>query len=146
MMQRTSNSDDLLAEIDPHTLDPAILELNNAHAKELSTLDEPALLALVRKSFLALRVGRSNALLIALDETAEYDNPNFEWFSARFDRFVYVDRVVVEPTSRGRGLARQMYERLFAEARAAQHHRIVCEIIRANVRNASLIGAEQNHL
>ena len=47
---------------------------------------------------------------------------------ARYPRFVYVDRIVVAPSARGRGLARQLYDTLIGKAGVAGHQRIVCEV------------------
>jgi len=69
-----------------------------------------------------------DAFLIALNEEARYDSPNYLWFRARYPRFVYVDRVVVAPHARGRGLARLLYADLFDFASRAGHELIVCEV------------------
>ena len=106
----------------------ALLALNNAYARELSWLEPEALAKLVAEAFLARRVGVADALLLAFDQDADYDSVNYLWFRDRFDRFVYVDRVVVADAARGRGLARRLYDELFAAARAAGHARIVCEV------------------
>jgi predicted GNAT superfamily acetyltransferase len=106
----------------------AMLALNKAHEIELSPLDGAALQQLVRRALAAFRVGTVDAFLIALDQEAEYDSPNFLWFRERLPRFVYVDRVVVSPSARGRGLARRLYEALFEAALKAGHDRIVCEV------------------
>lgn len=111
----------------PELLD-ALLGLNNAHAVELSWTDAPRLHHLVGASFLAQSVGPADALLIALDQDATYDSPNFLWFRNRYARFVYVDRVVTAASARGRGLARKLYEGLIERALAAGHDRIVCEV------------------
>ncbi|RBP12279.1 hypothetical protein DFR50_114109 [Roseiarcus fermentans] len=106
----------------------ALLALNNAHAEALSRLSADALTGLMASAFLTLRAGDCDAFLIALDQDAGYDSPNFLWFRARFERFVYVDRVAVAPHARGRGLARTLYQALFRRARAAGHERIVAEV------------------
>ncbi|MCK5911212.1 MAG: GNAT family N-acetyltransferase [Caulobacter sp.] len=106
----------------------ALLALNNAHAVELSWLEPERLAHLVTQAFLARRAGAADALLLTFDQDADYDSPNFLWFRARYPTFVYVDRVVVSDTARGRGLAKTLYEDLFAAARAAGHQRIVCEV------------------
>jgi predicted GNAT superfamily acetyltransferase len=106
----------------------ALLALNNAHALELSWLEPERLRKLVAEAFVARRAGVADALLLAFDQDADYDSVNFLWFRDRFDRFVYVDRVVVADAARGRGLARRLYDDLFAAARAAGHTRIVCEV------------------
>ncbi|OYX06411.1 MAG: GNAT family N-acetyltransferase [Caulobacter vibrioides] len=106
----------------------ALLALNNAHAVELSWLEPARLAHLVAQAFLARRVGVADALLLTFDQDADYDSPNFLWFRARYPAFVYVDRVVVADSARGRGLAKALYYDLFAAAKAAGHERIVCEV------------------
>lgn len=108
--------------------DPELLALNNAHRTELSALTAERFAALWRMAFQARRVGVADGLLLAFDQDAGYDSPNFLWFRARYRRFVYVDRVVVAPAARGRGLARQMYEAVFGAARAAGHTIVGCEV------------------
>jgi predicted GNAT superfamily acetyltransferase len=106
----------------------AMLALNNAHAVELSFADEPRMGLLVDEAFLAARVGTVDALLLAFAPGAAYDSANYAWFAQRYASFVYVDRVVVASSARGRGLARDLYAHLFAAARAAGYERIVCEV------------------
>lgn len=106
----------------------ALLALNNAHAVELSWLEPERLAHMIGEAFVARRVGEADALLIAFDQDADYDSPNFLWFRARYPRFVYVDRIVVAGHARGRGLARKLYDHLFDAARAAGHERVVCEV------------------
>lgn len=115
----------LLAPTDPT---PALVALNNDHAAELSFLTPERFAALIGTAFLAARIGEADALLLAFDQGADYDSPNFLWFRERFPRFVYVDRIVVSPGARGRGLARLLYDALFERARAAGHGRVVCEV------------------
>ncbi|WP_407519662.1 GNAT family N-acetyltransferase [Methylobacterium oryzisoli] len=125
---------------------PGLLALNRAHERETSALDAAALDALVRQAFRASMAHASMAhasmthgtaavageavaaFLIALDQDADYASPNFLWFRERFARFVYVDRVVVAPDWRGHGLGQALYADLLAQAAAAGHARLACEI------------------
>lgn len=112
------------------TLD-LVLALNEAHAVETSRLTPERLAALWAMAFRAEAIadGRTcDAFLIALDQDAAYDSPNFRWFQARYPRFVYVDRIVTAQAARGRGLAKALYDDLFAQAREAGHERICCEV------------------
>jgi predicted GNAT superfamily acetyltransferase len=131
-LNRVRNSrSELLKEIqDLGLLDAAwMLPLNNAHAHETSLLDESSMAALLSNAFYRRGVDRgATALLIALDQNAPYDNPNFSWFKQRYDSFVYIDRIIVANTARGQGIARRLYLDLFAKALQAGHHRVVCEI------------------
>jgi len=118
-----------LADIAPaKPLGNALLALNNEHARELSWLEPERLRHLVGQAFLARRIGNLDAFLLAFDQGAQYDSPNFLWFRARYPRFVYVDRIVVASAARGRGHARRLYDALFEQAMAAGHNRVVCEV------------------
>jgi predicted GNAT superfamily acetyltransferase len=92
------------------SLGKTLLALNNAHARELSWLEPERLEHLVEQAFLARRIG------------------NLDAFCARYPRFVYVDRIVVASSGRGRGCARRLYRDLFEHAVRAGHERVVCEV------------------
>ena len=107
----------------------AILALNNAHAQELSWLEAERLEHLVREAFLARRIGHVDAFMLAFDQNARYDSPNFIWFCAAIHAlYMSMDRVA--PSARGRGCARRLYADLFEHAVHAGHDRVVCEVNR----------------
>ena len=106
----------------------ALRGLNNANAHETSFLAEDDWLALVANAFVATCVADAAALLITFDQDADYNSPNFKWFQARRPRFVYVDRIVVADSHRGRGLAAVLYRDLFERASVAGHDQVVCEV------------------
>jgi hypothetical protein len=116
-----------MTPISPATLQAA-LALNNDHAVELSLQSPEAFRTLVDAAFLACWTTPGEAFLIAFDQDGDYASDNFLWFRSRFSRFVYVDRIVVAPAHRGRGLAKALYAQVFAAARAAGHMRVVCEV------------------
>lgn len=105
-----------------------LLALNDAHRVETSPLDADRLDRMLAAAFRVEMVGDGHAFLIAFDQDADYDSPNFHWFRARFRDFVYVDRVVTAPEHRGRGLAAGLYRRLFRHALRARHRRVTCEV------------------
>ena len=109
-------------------LGQALLALNNAHAQELSWLQPERLEYLVSEAFLARRIGLLDAFLLAFDQDARYDSPNYLWFRSRYERFAYVDRIVVAASARGRGCARRLYHDLFDHALRAGHDRVFCEV------------------
>jgi hypothetical protein len=109
-------------------LGQALLALNNAHAQELSWLEPERLEYLVGEAFLARRIGDLDAFLLTFDQSARYDSPNYLWFRNRYERFVYVDRIVVASAARGRGCARRLYHDLFDHALGAGHDRVFCEV------------------
>jgi predicted GNAT superfamily acetyltransferase len=113
-------------------LRPAALALNAAHERETGPLDAVAFDALLAMAFAAPAIvgqdGRLAAFMVALGPGTAYASPNYAWVSARFGRFVYVDRVVVAPEARGLGLGRRLYDAVSAAARDAGLGRIVCEV------------------
>jgi uncharacterized protein len=107
----------------------AMLALNEEHRTETSSLGAPMLHALMAQAFhLGLRNRGRDAFLIALDQDALSASPNFQWFKTRYRRFVYVDRVIVAAAKRGQGIARGLYEELFAAALQAGHGLVCCEV------------------
>jgi len=73
------------------------------------------------------------AFLLAMEEQAEYDSLNFLWFKEHYDRFVYIDRVVVGEAHRRAGLGAALYADLLEWARG-RTPRLACEV---NVRPAN---------
>jgi len=106
----------------------ALLALNNAHAAELSWLEPEWLDVMLGQASYGCGVGDVAAALIAFDQDSAYHGMNFAWFRARYPRFTYVDRLVVDPAWRGRGLAQALYADLFAHAVAAGHTLVGCEV------------------
>jgi predicted GNAT superfamily acetyltransferase len=101
--------------------------LNNEHAEELSFADDVRFGHLVAEAFFARNIG-TEAFIIAFDENADYDSPNYLWIKARFPRFAYVDRVVTAAAARGRGHAATLYHALFEAAARAGHTQVTCEV------------------
>ncbi|HSV50789.1 MAG TPA: GNAT family N-acetyltransferase [Burkholderiaceae bacterium] len=71
--------------------------------------------------------GAVAAFLLAFREGSAYDSPNYRWFAEHYERFLYVDRVVVSATHQGRGVGPRFYADLFAFAGQARAMRVTCE-------------------
>ena len=65
--------------------------------------------------------------LIGFLPARPYDSLNYRWFSDRYRSFLYIDRVVVAPTARRRGVGRKLYED-FAGFAAGRADRLTCEV------------------
>ena len=102
--------------------------LNERHAVELSSLSRARLVELVGRAAYAKAIDEEAAFLLAFDQDADYDSPNFLWFRDQFPRFLYVDRIAVSDGHRGKGLARRLYEDLFRAAAELAHSLVVCEV------------------
>ncbi|MGA7966893.1 MAG: GNAT family N-acetyltransferase [Gammaproteobacteria bacterium] len=108
----------------------AILGMNAAAVQQTSHLDRGELQSLVRMADYGRVMtvdGEVAAFLIALREGAPYESANYQWFAARFPRFLYVDRIVVGARFRKRGIGSRMYRDLFEFARGQAVGMIACE-------------------
>ncbi len=109
---------------------PSLLRLNRESEHFLSPLSLDQLVALhaeARHRRVVTSGGALQGFLIAFREGARYDSPNYRWFAERHDRFLYIDRVVIDAAARGRSLGRRLYEDLFERAREQAVTLITCE-------------------
>jgi predicted GNAT superfamily acetyltransferase len=107
-----------------------ILALNAASVQVLSPLSEAKLAQLHAHAAyhkVVVEDGRVIAFLLGFAPGVAYDSINYRWFEARYDDFLYVDRIVVGDGQRGRGLGALLYCDLFAAARERGCARVVCE-------------------
>jgi predicted GNAT superfamily acetyltransferase len=109
---------------------PQLLMLNEESVHFLSPL-EPARLAHLHQQAAYHRVieleGKVAAFLIAFREGSAYDSLNYQWFARHYDRFIYIDRVVVSATQRGQGFGDRLYRDLFSFAKQVVAGRVTCE-------------------
>jgi predicted GNAT superfamily acetyltransferase len=107
-----------------------ICALNLVEVLHTSAMDVARLTALSAISCyhkVASLDGIVSAFLLAMGNNSPYVNENFEWFAKRYERFIYVDRVVVSRASRGLRLASLLYEDIFRYARSTAVPLITCE-------------------
>lgn len=111
-----------------------VLALNARVEAATSPLDMERLRTMLNMScFAQARVdphGDMLGFLIGFDQSAAYDSSNFQWFTARFPRFAYVDRVVVAELARGRGVGAELYAAFAEHAGANRLERLTCEVNR----------------
>jgi len=50
--------------------------------------------------------------LIALTPGKDYQSPNYKWFEKKYSQFMYIDRIVIDPSFQGMGLGRAFYDDL----------------------------------
>jgi hypothetical protein len=106
-----------------------MLRLNLASVQELSELDERRLEWILSFAYRGLGVeheGELVAFALAIAPSTAYDSENYRWFSATFERFLYLDRIAVAGPMRRRGLATRLYDAM--EAAAVPLERMVCEV------------------
>jgi uncharacterized protein len=118
-----------IRDVREHDLD-AVLALNNEAGTGILATDMGRLRHLYRIAHyfrVAEQDGRIVGFLIAMREDADYGSPNFRWFQAHYESFVYIDRIVIEHDFRGHGLGRIFYcdVQSFAEVRVPL---LTCEV------------------
>ena len=116
---------------DTETTDlPKVLELNQAALPHVSTvgLTDMEHFAHTASYFRIIEVDDQIAgFLIALKPGLDYQSANYLWFSANFDDFCYIDRVVITDLAQGNGLGSALYKDVIAFARDLAP-RLTCEV------------------
>jgi predicted GNAT superfamily acetyltransferase len=110
-----------LRDVREHELD-AVLAINNAAGPSILPMDAARLRFFWEYADyfrVAEQEGVVTGFLIALSHAAPHDSPNFLWFRERYERFLYIDRIVIARPRRGGGRGRAFYADVqsFAELR-----------------------------
>lgn len=87
---------------------PAVSAADDAHMRRLVSGASPA--------WVVERDGELTAFVLLFRPGADYESPNYRWFSERYPDFLYVDRVVVAASERGGGLGTALYDAVADEA------------------------------
>lgn len=107
-----------------------LLRLNKESEHFLSPLSPPRLELLFNEAAYrrVVEIGDEVvAFLLAFREGCRYDSINYRWFNERFERFLYIDRIVVSNAVQGQGIGKCLYDDIFAFARTTDAHRLTCE-------------------
>ncbi len=67
------------------------------------------------------------AFLLAFREQTDYDSPNYRWFTERYKKFLYVDRIVISLKAQASGLGSFLYNDLIKFGRTTNAQRLTCE-------------------
>ncbi len=107
-----------------------ILQLNEEFVEYLAPMNAVEC-AEYRRSANYFRVvdlnGAIAGFLIAYEPAASYDSVNYNWFSDKYEDFIYVDRIVIAADQQGKQFGRLFYDDVKAFARERGRARITCE-------------------
>lgn len=96
---------------------PEVLALNEAFVHLLAPLEEPRLRQLrawADQDAVIELDGGFAGFVLTFAAGSPYDGDHFGWFAERYEDFHYLDRVVLAPHTRRRGLATAAYDELEA--------------------------------
>ncbi len=113
-------------------LDQALV-INEAAVPNVNSRDRETLASYLRQSVAAPAGFDGDTLagfLICIGENADYESVNYDWISAAFDAFAYVDRIAIAEPYRNLGLGQRLYEQALADI-DRRHVHLVCEVNRA---------------
>lgn len=105
--------------------------VNRANEPEVGPLDDDrvALFLDAAERFQVVEVdGELAGVFVGLTEGLDYRSPNYRWFCERHDRFAYVDRIALQPSARGLGIAAAIYEDFAAWARTTGRAVLCAEV------------------
>jgi predicted GNAT superfamily acetyltransferase len=108
----------------------SVLSLNESEVHNTSPMDWGRLQFLDSISWYhkaAVVDGIVAGFLLVMKDDCDYVNDNFQWFSSRYDSFLYIDRIVIAPDHRSLKLGTLLYTGLFDHARSMNIKNIVCE-------------------
>ena len=109
-----------------------ILKINEHFVHWLSPLDMDELHYVLSKARYARQINNGRGVLIGYGHNADYpyypEHENMNWLSQRFDRYFYIDRIIIDENVSGHGLGRRLYEDLEKFARATGYPRLTCEV------------------
>lgn len=109
---------------------PHIVLLNAGAVQHTSVMDAARLAELHALSSYHRVIavdGTVAGFLLAMRESAPYRNDNFAFFASRFEKFLYIDRIVIGPDFAGLKLGSLLYRDLFGHARLNAVPVLACE-------------------
>jgi predicted GNAT superfamily acetyltransferase len=110
-----------------------VLEINNANTPGVSELTLSELETDIKNCLHALAIDNEHGEVCAFCITFAPDAPdagvNHQWFADRFESFVYLDRIAIDPAYQNLGLGVLLYQSVEQQMIAsAQHSMLCCEV------------------
>jgi len=98
---------------------PVVLAINEASVHHLAPLDEDEFRWFLEVATIAWGAeidGRLVGFTFVLEPGVAYASRNYAWFSERYERFAYLDRVAIDEGARRRGVGTAIYDAVEAHA------------------------------
>ena len=106
-----------------------ILKINARFVHWLSPLDETALHYILSMAAYKRQLGEAQGVLIGYPHDTNYpDHKNLVWLNGCINNFFYIERVIIDEASQGKGYGRRLYEDVEAFARSCGYMSLACEV------------------
>ncbi len=109
----------------------AMLALNQSCVPHVNAIGEAEIRFFHDYACRFVKVVEKGALagyVIALNPGVDYASLNYQWFSRSYEKFLYIDRIMVHPDFRRRGIASILYQYLEETAAKQRLERLCCEV------------------
>jgi len=128
-----------------------IKQLNKSHAPDIWTINEEGLPWVGKVSqdeieqlldFSSVTLGgfdnnHLQGFVMCLPPKTAYSSVNYEWFNQRYNSFLYVDRIAIASTHRGKGIGAALYKRVI-ELASDKHAPILAEVMKVPLNENSM--------
>ncbi len=108
-----------------------LLELNESNVPHVNSIDRKQMaefLGYANQFEKVVESGEVAGFVVALEAGAGYESMNYRWFVDHLSDFLYIDRIMVSPDFRRRGVASLLYQHLATQAQAAGLSSLCCEV------------------
>ena len=106
-----------------------IIEINEESIPAVNTVSLMQFKSFLRDSiYFKVVTNRSQKIcgfLLVLPSGLEYDSLNYRWFSSRYEKFAYIDRIAISKNWRNKGMGKSLYTDL--ENTLKDYNLIACE-------------------
>ena len=107
---------------------PAVHALNQRYKDLLSSLTLEEIRTILGRCFYRRCLEQGKAFATAMDDKAQHDGENFNWFERKYSSFVYVERIAIDESLQRRGLAKAIYEDIEDQTRKAGREYLCAEV------------------
>ena len=110
-----------------------VLEINNANTPGVSELTMSELETDIENCLHALAIDNEKGEVCAFCITFAPDAPdagaNHQWFTERYESFVYLDRIAIDSNHQNHGLGAKLYQAVEQKMlQSAEHSMLCCEV------------------
>ena len=119
-----------------------IIEINEESIPAVNTVSLMQFKSFLRDSiYFKVVTNRSQKIcgfLLVLPSGLEYDSLNYKWFSSRYEKFAYIDRIAISKNWRNKGMGKSLYTDL--ENTLKDYNLIACEFFSPRSSTVTLSG------